>query len=300
VSLDAAPGAARAPAGASGPAYDPRLSRCPLCGQAALREFDRDDEGHVIDRCGGCGVKLLNPQYSDEWLRHFYAGYTTPLGDHDGKWRKQPEVRRAGKTKALEWIARHGRKGRILMVGCGDGLELLVARDLGWQPEGHDVDPATTAQVAAATGIPVHCGEFTALPFADGSFDAVFLDQVIEHPKNPGDFLRTAARVLAPGGILYLGLPNIGGLSNRGKTLLGRLGLKRRRRGRHYACKHHLFYYEPRVMARLLRRHYGFEVLGARGSPKPSRRGALGWFGDRLPFLDSSFRILARKPRGGS
>ena len=214
-----------------GPTYDQPLVACLLCASEKLSEFDRDYRGNSIVCCHACGARFMNPQYTDDWLQHYYSRYVPANGhSHAESWRSRPEVRRAGKTRALQLIANHVPVGRILMVGCGDGLELSIAKELGWSAEGLDIDPATTRRIADSVGVQVHCGAFEELPAEDGSFDAVFLDQVIEHPKNPADFLRKAFGILRAGGVLYLGLPNIGSLSNSFKTMVGRLGLRRRRR----------------------------------------------------------------------
>lgn len=42
-----------------------------------------------------------------------------------------------------------------------------------------------------------------ALPFADGAFDLVLSDNVVDHAHDPGRILAEAARVLRPGGLLY-------------------------------------------------------------------------------------------------
>lgn len=42
-----------------------------------------------------------------------------------------------------------------------------------------------------------------ALPFADGAFDVVLCDNVIDHAERPAAIVAELARVLAPGGLLY-------------------------------------------------------------------------------------------------
>lgn len=281
-----------------GPTYDPPLQRCPFCGDTSLQPFDRDFRGHSIDRCRECGVKFMNPQYSDAHLQQFYSTY---ISVHDQRApaperrRSRPDLRAAGKRRCLSLMARYVAPGRVLMVGCGDGLELGVARELSWQPEGYDIDPETTAEVSRRFGVPVHSGPFDSLQLPDGSYDAVFMDQVIEHPKNPADYLTKSHALLRSGGVLLLGMPNIGSLTNSLKTLASRLHLRRKWRGKHYNTKHHIFFYSPGVMRRLLGR-FGFETLVLRGSLKPQRNPFTSVLGRWLPFLDSGFVALARKP----
>lgn len=55
------------------------------------------------------------------------------------------------------------------------------------------------------------------LPFAEGSFDAFFCIEAIEHMENPYHLMRELARVLKPGGRLYLSTPNIMSTNARSK-----------------------------------------------------------------------------------
>ncbi len=240
--------------------FDPPMVECPLCGFRPLRIYDRDYRGITICRCRGCGLKLMNPQYTDAHLAAFYAQYITP--DYPfGQEILAVALKR--KLEILAHIAKYVPAGRLLSIGCGDGLELKVAREQGWRVEGYDVDPATTDRVAKTLGVPVYCGRLDALDLAPASYDCIYIDQVLEHPKRPQECLLEANRLLRRGGILFIGCPNIASLSSVGKTLLGRLGLKRLR-GRHYDSAHHLFYYSPRVLRRLLERQFGFRVLRPR------------------------------------
>ncbi len=55
------------------------------------------------------------------------------------------------------------------------------------------------------------------LPFREGSLDALFCIEAIEHMENPYHFMRELARVLKPGGRLYLSTPNIMSTNARSK-----------------------------------------------------------------------------------
>lgn len=278
------------------PDYDAPLAACPLCGSPSIAPYDRDHRGARIARCAACGVRFMNPQYTDAYLADYYATYIHEELD-------SPERRRwrlAQKTANLALIERYVRPGRFFSIGSGDGTELEVARARGWSAEGYDVDPVTTARIAQKVGVPVHTGDLFALPLPPGAYDCVYLDQVLEHPKHPADYLRLCHRLLRPEGVLYLGVPNIGSLASTWKTWLGRAGLKRRRRGRHYDTFHHLFYYSPDTLPPLLESRFGFAVARVQGDPKPRLdRWQLGALRDaldrRVPQLDSSFVVVARK-----
>ena len=74
------------------------------------------------------------------------------------------------------------------------------------------------ARVAAHVGVDVDYGFYDtrhidligsadALPMADGSVDAILSSQVIEHLPDPEKAIAEAARVLKPGGLLFLSYP---------------------------------------------------------------------------------------------
>jgi SAM-dependent methyltransferase len=276
--------------------FDPPLERCPLCGDGGIVPYHRDHRGITIFRCRRCGVQFMNPQYTDAYLAAFYAQYITaeyPFG---------PEILAVSSQRRREicaLIGQHVPVGRLLSIGCGDGLELEIARQQGWTVEGYDVDPATTERVARKVGVPVYSGDLCALRLPEASYDCVYMDHVLEHPKRPQELLREARRLLRSGGVLFVGCPNIRSIASATKTWLEKLGLKRHNRGRHYDTHHHLFYYSPGVLRRILERHYGFRVLLVQGDPLvwrrklPSRLYIL--LCHRLPCLDSTFRVLARR-----
>ena len=64
-------------------------------------------------------------------------------------------------------------------------------------------------------GSPSFLGDGQALPFRDGTFDAVVATEVIEHVRYPYRLLREIRRVLRPGGHVLLSTPNVAIPANR-------------------------------------------------------------------------------------
>lgn len=116
----------------------------------------------------------------------------------------------------LDAVQQHGLpSGRGLDLGCGDGkLSAIVMDMLGsdalaaTQWTGVDIDPAETAQ-AQACGLyeKVHTGSAADIPEADGSFDFVFSNSVLEHIGPIDEVLQEAARLLRPGGRFICTVP---------------------------------------------------------------------------------------------
>jgi len=276
------------------PRFDPPLARCPLCDSHAIRPYLTDHRGIAIDLCRTCRLRFMNPQYSQEALDRYYATYTSHDPGHIASAHRGP--RRERKRRNLNLLAAHlPASARFLSIGCGDGLELTLAKERGYAVEAYDVDAEAAAAVERATGIVVTTGDLFAGRFAEGAYDCVFLDQVLEHPKDPARYLRLIRDLLRPGGILYLGVPNLASLSNTFKTIQDRLGLRNgARRGRQFDTWHHLHYYSPACLRHVLPR-FGLRVLDVQGDPEPSAGPLLCALRRTFPLFESSMIVIARK-----
>jgi len=103
------------------------------------------------------------------------------------------------------------RPARILDIGCGAGWSTLMMREAGHDAGGLDLHPCDRVEVRAFEDVPYTQGDAQQLPFADATFDAVSMYQVLEHVTEPELALREGMRVLRPGGRLFVVGPNLVG-----------------------------------------------------------------------------------------
>jgi len=102
-----------------------------------------------------------------------------------------------------------GVRPAVLDAGCGTGglLRRLQAAWPAWDLAGVDFSPLACALAQERTGLSVTEGSVTALPFAEGTYDAItacdVVCQVADAPAALGEF----HRVLRPGGVVVLTMP---------------------------------------------------------------------------------------------
>lgn len=98
---------------------------------------------------------------------------------------------------------------RILEIGCGDGEFIVKANHEGLPIEGLEQNPSAL-NAAREHGLNVSALTLEEVIKERASqYDAVCSFQVLEHVTRPMEFLASCVKLLSPGGILLLGLPNL-------------------------------------------------------------------------------------------
>lgn len=129
--------------------------------------------------------------------------------------------------KSLNLIKRYRDKNggylKALDVGCGDGDIGSKIKKLGIETWGIDVAENSLVK-SQEKGLHIVNGDIQKrLPFEDASLDVVFAGEVIEHIADPRYFVTEVNRVLKLGGMFVLTTPNLAGLDNRFKLLVGKI-----------------------------------------------------------------------------
>jgi SAM-dependent methyltransferase len=115
---------------------------------------------------------------------------------------------------------------RVLDVGAGHGLLLSLLREFGHECHALDVQDQPTAHPDTYDmGIVFRlCNvEVDPIPYPDESFDAVVCCQVLEHFSHSHlPAMKEIWRVLRPGGIVEIDVPNAVSFRNRSRMLRGK------------------------------------------------------------------------------
>src|ERR1700733_5788477 len=101
-----------------------------------------------------------------------------------------------------------GQPGRVLDVGCGRGMLLRKFQQRGFDVTGTELSDHACHYAREVLGIPVHVGLLEQLHFPNNHYDFVVMWHVLEHISDPRPILAEVARILRPGGIFLVGVPN--------------------------------------------------------------------------------------------
>jgi ubiquinone/menaquinone biosynthesis C-methylase UbiE len=122
---------------------------------------------------------------------------------------------------------------KLLDIGCGNGDFVFSARSKFAQCYGVDISPKrilNARTVSKEMGLTNQlnfesCDIDNGLPFSDAYFDVITCVSVLEHVFNPPNTIEEIYRILKPGGLFILQVPNIAWLPLRFQLLFGSLPL---------------------------------------------------------------------------
>ena len=251
------------------------LDSCLACGSrqiapAAMR-YEWQGGQFPAGYCAACGMLFLRVQPAGETLARMYSaeyfeqdfrcGRSEARSTDEAAFRGEND----GLLSRLEPLRGHAR---LLEVGCASGLLLKRARERGWEVKGVELSPEAVSH-ARSLGLDIRQGTLHDAQLAAGSFDVVFMGDVLEHVPDCRATLAEVARVLVPGGHAVVRGPiTTNSIARRaGLWLYALLGREIVLREPPY----HLWEFRPGSLASLAER-CGLEVLGIEQSKIPPGR----------------------------
>ncbi|HUE30894.1 MAG TPA: class I SAM-dependent methyltransferase, partial [Verrucomicrobiae bacterium] len=212
-----------------------------------------------------CGLVFIDPLPSEaevaareaEAFRGELLAETRAMFDAYGRgYRDDDPVVRAF-AGHLATLGRLTAGRRLLDVGVGTGLLVHLARQAGWDATGVDICAEAAERAAREFGVAVAVGDFLAADLP-GGYDAITMADVVEHSRDPRAFLARAHALLAPAGVLYVGVPNHRSLVYLAGDALGRVPGTGGLVDRLYVPNHYQ-YFTPQALEALAR-EAGFTI----------------------------------------
>lgn len=205
----------------------------------------------------------------------------------------------------FEVFARHYRGGPILEVGPAEGVMTELLAQL--QPELHIVEGSEIFCADLRRRFPqatVH-GSLVEDFDTGQRFQAIVLSHVLEHVLEPVGVLRNLARLLQPGGFIFLAVPNSRSLHRQAGVLLGHLNYEEDMSPLDHAHGHRRVY-NPETLRRDIQRaglsleHFGGFWIKAYSNAqtqtvsRPEDLRAFFRLGERYPDIAAELYAIVR------
>ena len=233
---------------------------CPLCQGGNLQRIYevKTWSDYGIEKCRTCGFAFASPRPSAQELERFYTStyfersQPTVLGYANYRSVAEINARRMW-TEMKDLLAQHQIKPRRLLdVGCATGGFLAEAQADQWECVGVEFSEFAIDVARKEFGLNVLKGDVFHSDLAPGSFGLSTMWHVLEHVIDPVSTLDRTRELLAPGGLLFIELPNWGSIG-------------RKVRGAQWSQlkpPEHINFFTPKSLATTVRK-VGFEVLDA-------------------------------------
>ncbi|HZS84267.1 MAG TPA: class I SAM-dependent methyltransferase [Stellaceae bacterium] len=238
-------------------AYRREYRRCAVC----RHWFSH----HEMDLAGLYSGAYVDATYGDRMRQTFERIMALPEDRSDN----------ASRVATINDFARRrfGSRGtapRLLDVGTGLAVFPARMKAAGWVCTALDPDPRAAAHARDVVGITALAGDFRSRAAADlGQFDLVSFNKVLEHVEDPVELLASSHPLLAPGGFVYLELPDAEAAAREGAG-----------REEFFIEHHHVF---SMASTALLAARAGFSLLALESLREPSGKFTIRAFLEAAP-----------------
>jgi len=197
---------------------------CPLC-DSTQRTYLFKKTSYTVGipdnffKCDSCGFvyseSALSPAgisafYQEKYVRSNYTEYSSfshlKIMSFKARLQNVINIQKAKNPNFIDTFS-------VLDLGCGTGISMLAAKQLGLNVTGVEVSK-TAVEIANGMNVgPVHCSDLHELDHLGlGEFDLIVLFDVLDHVPDPVKVLSAAEKLLKPGGTMLIEVCDIDSL----------------------------------------------------------------------------------------
>ncbi|MGA1978273.1 MAG: class I SAM-dependent methyltransferase [Bacteroidales bacterium] len=241
-------------------------SNCPLCDSANTGIFLRTSdyflsgESFELWKCSQCGFVFTYDPPDESNIGHYYESddYLSHNDSAKGFFgivyravRKLMLVRKTGMVRKASGL----KTGEFLDIGSGTGHFLSAMKNSGWRVRGIEINEKAREYSISEFGLQVLAGD-KVKSLQSQSLNVVTLWHVLEHFNDPFSLAEEIRRIIKPGGVCLIALPNSGSFDAEHYKEFWAA----------YDVPRHLWHFEPSTID-LYAKKTGFKVVGTRTLP---------------------------------
>jgi len=211
-------------------------NNCPVCGSAKTDFcypgydilYGVVSSKFSIFRCLDCQAMFLFPFPSKEktetfYPKHYYSykteeseGFFTNLRKKIIKYKMETEIKFGFIDRMLIFLFQSKfsgiplykkQDGKFLDIGCGNGGNLKILKNYGWDAYGIELDE-NAVEYANKQGLNVKHTSIEDADFGDLKFDAIRIWHVFEHLTDPNGVIKKISDILKDDGEILMAVPN--------------------------------------------------------------------------------------------
>lgn len=176
------------------------LSSCISCGKKLIL-LGRNRERKIF-KCSNCGLGITDDVKFVEQYQAYHRDHV-----YYNEEKQFANIFR----KRINIISHFATHGKALEIGSSTGLFLSLLKKKGWEVLG--IEPSKiSSQIASDSNIPTLVTTFELSRLPPNSFDLVILSHVLEHMEDPVAVLKKINKVLRKDGVIFIDVPNFGGI----------------------------------------------------------------------------------------
>lgn len=193
-------------------------SACPLCASERIgleykcNDFLVSNTEFAVFRCSTCNFAFTQDSPDEAGIGIFYESesYISHSDSNKGFVNKLYRFSRniMLKRKRNLIIKISGlENGKLLDIGSGTGYFANAMKEAGWVVKGIEINEKARNYSVSQFGLDVNHPD-TISEFDPESFDCITLWHVLEHFQNPDKYLSEIRRILKPGSLCIVAIPN--------------------------------------------------------------------------------------------
>ncbi len=202
-----------------------------LCGEKQYAFLLKGKQFSIL-KCKRCGLSRTHPRPEPD--------YEGPEGIPTRDMKTEKLARKFA-MNILKQILPHKKSGKLLDIGCGKGMVLYCAKQLGFDPTGIELSKTDSEYARKFLGVKAITRNIFKADIRE-KYDVIVMNHFLEHIEDPAKILAKAKSLLREGGIIFIGLPNV---DSAWRKIQGETWYP-------YQHKQHIWHYGPSTLKKIL------------------------------------------------